>query len=127
MVRVLLYNIEGDKRMRLLLAARRCGLAAVVVPPERQTLPLGALLGAEGFEALPEGEGFSGEMLVMERLCSPFLDAIRAAGAPVALKAVVTEQNLAWSGARLYRELSAEHEAMQSFREKKRPPRHPKR
>ena len=61
--------------------------------------------------------------MVMEALFSPLLDYMRKSGAAVALKAVVTEQNRAWSGAALCRELQREHEAMRSFAAKK--PAHP--
>ena len=40
------------------------------------------------------------------------LEALKAAGAPPALKAVLTGANAAWSFARLVRELSAERRAM---------------
>lgn len=43
---------------------------------------------------------------------SAFLDALRRSRAAVALKAVATEHNVAWSSAALCRELQREHEAM---------------
>jgi hypothetical protein len=44
---------------------------------------------------------------------------MRKNGASVALKAVVTEQNSAWSAAALCRELRREHEAMRACASKK--------
>ena len=64
------------------------------------------------------GDGFAEEMLVMEALSSELLDAMRASGAAVSLKAVVTEHNVGWSAAQLCRELRREHEAMQRLRPK---------
>ena len=47
---------------------------------------------------------------------SPLLDTLRREGVPVALKAVVTEQNKGWSAAALCRELRREHEAIRAQR-----------
>ena len=44
------------------------------------------------------------------------LDALRREGLRVALKAVVTDTNVAWSSELLHRELAAEHAAMQRRR-----------
>ena len=123
MSKVLLYNITGEKCMKIRIAALRLGLEPIEVPAEAFAHPLGYLLGLEGFEPAEGSETFSGEMLVMEMLSSPLLDALRAVGAPVALKAVVTEQNRGWSSAALFRELGREHEAMRVYASKK--PVHP--
>ena len=119
MAKILLYNITGEKLMKLRIAALCLGLEAVKVPAEDFAHPLGYLLGVEGFGPAEESAAFSEEMLVMETLSSPLLDAMRSAGATVALKAVVTEQNLAWSSAALCRELGREHEAMRAYAQKK--------
>ena len=123
MSKVLLYNITGEKLMKIRIAALRLGLEVIEVPPEGFSHPLGYLLGLDGFGPAERCETFSGEMLVMETLSSPLLDALRSAGAPVALKAVVTEQNRAWSSAALFLELGREHEAMRAYSSKK--PVHP--
>jgi hypothetical protein len=85
------------------------------------------LLGLEAFLPSNAAERFEEEMLVMETLSSPLLDALRAGGTPVALKAVVTEQNKAWSAAALCRELKREHEAMRAYAPKKHVHQHKKR
>lgn len=120
MAKVLLYNItDADKLMKIRIAALRAGLEAVEVKPADFAHPLGRLLGLEGYGPA-EGEApFADEMLVMEALSSPLLDALRASGATVALKAVVTEQNKSWSSAALCRELKREHEAMRAWAPKK--------
>ena len=118
MAQVLLYNITDDaKRQKIGLAAWKLGIAARSVKPEEYSQPLGWLLGLEGFSpAEGEAELFSQEMLVMHGLSSQqfsgFLDALRRNRVPVALKAVATEHNVAWSSATLCRELQQEHEAM---------------
>ena len=62
---------------------------------------------------------FSDEMLVMaffpQGMMNVFLQALRRAGvSPIALKAVLTPTNAAWSSAQLHEELSREHAAMMS-------------
>ena len=119
MTRVLLYNITGEKLMKIRIAALRLGLQLLEIPEESFAHPLGYLLGLPGFAPSEEKVAFSDEMLVMETLSSPLLDALRQSGATVALKAVVTEQNLAWSSAALCRELGREHAAMKAHAQKK--------
>lgn len=123
MAKVLLYNIKGEKLMKIRSAAALLGIAAVEVPEDAQAHPIGCMMGYEGFALSDAEERFADEMLVMETLFSPLLDYMRKNGATVALKAVVTEQNKAWSGAALCRELQREHEAMRSLTPKK--PEHP--
>lgn len=119
MVKVLLYNIHGEKLGKIRTAAALLGITAVEVPEDAFAHPVGYVLGYEGFEASDAAEPFGDEMLVMEALFSPLLDYMRKNGAAVALKAVVTEQNVGWSGAALCRELRREHEAMRSLTAKK--------
>lgn len=91
------------------------GIRVCPVEPGEQGLSLGALLGM-----LPRGTFVGqvpGEMLVMahfpEGMLSDFLAGLRALGLkPVAAKAVLTLNNLPWTGPQLYRELLREHEAM---------------
>lgn len=119
MAQILLFNIGADKLRRIRPLALRLGLGCRCVAPEDFSRPLGALCGREGFEAQAGEESaapFTAEMLVMDGL-SPaqfhgLLDGLRRERATIALKAVVTEANLAWAAARLQRELAAEHEAM---------------
>ena len=128
MPKVLLFNIhDADKRMKIRVAALRAGLEAVEVGEADFARPIGSLFGLEGFAPAAEAESFSEEMLVMETLSSPLLDAMRASGAAVALKAVLTEQNSAWSAAALCRELKREHEAMRAYAPKKPVHQHKKR
>lgn len=120
MARVFLFNIhDEEKRVKIQLAALRCGLKSVVVPPEDFSLPVGALLGEPGYARAEAGEGFDTEMLLMEEMDGAFLDLLRQGHTPVALKAVVTEQNKIWTAEALCRELGREHKAMQKFTAKK--------
>ena len=127
MTRILLYNIKGEKEMKIRLAAYRLGLTCVSVAPSDFGRPLGLLLGLPGYAPGGEAaEDFPDEMLVMEELSSELLDAMRAMGVSVALKAVVTESNRAWSAAALCAELKKEHEAMRRAAPKKQQNRHPR-
>ena len=62
-------------------------------------------------------QGFSDEMLVMaffpQGMVNAFLQTMRRAGiSPIALKAVLTPTNAAWSSTQLHEELAREHAAM---------------
>ena len=119
MSRILLYNIHGDKLAKIRAAASLLGLTLIEVSEEEFSHPIGYVLGYEDFTPSETAESFPDEMLVMETLTSPLLDAMRRNGATVALKAVVTEQNQGWSGAALCRELRREHEAMRAYASQK--------
>ena len=119
MARVLLYNIQSEEKgMKIRLAAFRLGIACQVVSPEDFAAPVGYLLGLTGYgRGEAAAASFSDEMLLMEGLrggqLNAFIDALRTARVPVALKAVVTEHNVGWSSLRLHEELCREHAAMQ--------------
>lgn len=119
MARILLYNIRGEKLKKIRTASALLGITPIEVPEDAHAHPVGYLLGYEGFAPSDAAEHFDDEMLVMELLFSPLLDYMRKSGATVVLKAVVTEQNRAWSGAALCRELQREHEAMRAYASKK--------
>ena len=119
MATVLLYNLrDTDKRMKLKLCLYRLGLKCLDVAPEDFGHPVGYLLGLKGYGPGKTEESFEDEMLVMHDLSrqqfSALLDKLRQEHVPVALKAVVTETNAAWSSSRLHRELAAEHAAMRA-------------
>ncbi len=126
MPEVLLYNLnDPDKLRRLRSVLLRQGIGARAVRYEEYGHPIGFLTGYEGFEAGAPytGEDFSDEMLLLDgfssRELSALLDALRAARATVALKAVVTEHNAAWNSAQLHAAVKEEHETMRELRERK--------
>ncbi len=121
MAMVLLYNFQDPaRRMAVKLCLHRQGISCRDVAPEEQGHPLGLLLGREGFDPGAAAAAFTEEMLVLHDLSpaqlNSLLDALRRDGLRIALKAVVTETNIAWSSERLHRELRAEHAAMQGRR-----------
>ena len=131
---VLLYNLsDAEKAARIRFVLFKLGLPWREVRLEEFSLPVGRLAGLElDGEEEEAAEPFTGEMLVLCDLSRPqfgaLLDQLRQARAPVALKAVLTEHNALWSSHRLYRELSAEHEAMKGLapRQAKKNSRHKK-
>lgn len=125
MAQILLFNIPGEKLKRIRPLAFKLGIVCREIAPEDFSKTLVALCGRAG-EAAADGVDetltVGGEMLVMDSLSSAqfhaLLDGLRRERAAVALKAVVTESNARWSAGRLYRELSAEHEAMEKLKGK---------
>ena len=122
---VLCYNLQPEKLSRLRVLALRLGIGVRTVEPEKFGLPVGALAGVmEPPETVEEAEPFSDEMLVMAHfrpgMLDAFLNGFRQSRIPsVKLKAMLTETNAGWSGARLHREIRAEHEQMEAMRKQK--------
>ncbi len=122
---IILFNIGGEKLRRIRSIAEALEIDCALAEKRDHARPLGELIGLDmPFPAPEEAEPFSEEMLIMHELDEPtfaaLLQSLRREGAPVALKAVVTEHNLYWSPAALARELSREHEAMLELLRKRR-------
>ena len=129
---LLLFNIQDpEKKTAIRLTALRLGLRCREILPERQGETLEALLsGGVADPAQPEGEAFTDELLLMHGLGQTefheLLDTLRREGQSVRLKAVVTEHNRKWTAQRLYRELCAEEQAMQRWKQQNRNKTHKK-
>lgn len=126
MAEVLFYNIKNPEKLRRLRTVLlRQGIAGRAVRYEEYGHPIGYLTGYEGFAPAGPytGEDFTDEMLLLDGFASGelsrFLDALRAARAAVALKAVVTEHNAPWTSAELHAAVKEEHETMRELRERK--------
>lgn len=124
MASIFLYNIkDAEKLNRIRAVALRRGVRLRAVNYEEYGHPLGWLCGREGFAPAESytAADFTDEMLVLEglsgRALSELLDALRTARAQVALKAVVTDTNAAWSSAALHAAVLEEHNTMQRLRE----------
>ena len=123
---LLLFNIQDpEKKTAIRLTALRLGLRCREILPERQGETLEALLsGGVADPAQPEGEAFTDELLLMHGLGQAefheLLDTLRREGQSVRLKAVVTEHNRKWTAQRLHRELCAEEQAMQRWKQQNR-------
>lgn len=118
MAKVLLFNLQGEKRQKILFLLIRLGIACREVSPAEQGKTIEALTerrAAAAVGAAPTPP-FTDEMLVMDALSREqfhgLLDGLRSAQSPVALKAVVTEQNLGWTAAELHDALLEEHKSL---------------
>ena len=115
---LLCYNLEKEKYGKIRLAAMRFKIRMRPVSQEEYGQPLAALCGGEGGAASPGVEPFQDEMLVMayfpQVLVTQLLQALRKAGAAIALKAVLTPTNAAWSSLTLHGELCKERQALES-------------
>ena len=129
---LLLFNIhDPEKKTAIRLTALRLGLRYREILPERQGETLEVLLsGKAANPAQPEGEAFADELLLMHALSQAefheLLDTLRREGQSVRLKAVVTEHNRKWTAQRLHRELCAEEQAMQRWKQQNRNKSHKK-
>ena len=129
---LLLFNIQDpEKKTAIRLTALRLGLRCREILPERQGETLEALLSVGAANpAQPEGEAFADELMLMHALSQEefheLLDTLRREGQSVRLKAVVTEHNRKWTARRLHRELCAEEQAMQRWKQQNRNKTHKK-
>ena len=122
----LLWGLDpADPGLAPLRAAQKLGIALRAVPPaalgrtvaELCGLPAGPKAPAVPAPAAPAGSAFSPAPALI--LCGlpeaerdALLEALRAAGAAVPLKAIVTPTNQHWPFGRLLAELAAEHAAL---------------
>ena len=119
MAKALLFNITGDKQKKLQFLCMQYGITPIEGGGEDGRKPLGSILGKAGYSAASTLDApFSEEMLVLDGLSSDqfhgLLNGMQMLQATVTYKAVTTEHNLAWTPAKLLRELMAEHEALQN-------------
>ena len=117
MPKALLFNIAGDKKKKLQFLLMQYGITAIEAMPSEYNQPLARLLGKTALSPAPSLDvPFFDEMLVLDDLSSQqfhgLLNGMQMRQAQVTYKAVTTEHNLNWTAARLYRELLAEHEAL---------------
>lgn len=119
---VLYYSPERADKTRILKSVLvRMGIRIKNIGPDRVGQKVGYLAGLDGFAEQSEEQGgmlpvIPEEMMVLHGFSSSRLDELlvqlRRAKASVALKAVLTESNCAWSFYQLYEEIRAEHEMM---------------
>ena len=130
---LLCYNLNEDKARGVRMAATRLKIRVRRVEAQEYALPLAVLCGLESaaqeaaqMDTVTEpAEGtaaFADEMLVMALfppgMMELFLQTMRRMGVTsIALKAVLTPTNAAWSSAWLRDELSREREAIRAGQE----------
>lgn len=122
--KVLLFHISGKKQNQIKKLCSLLGIAAVSVDESRHGEQIGVLAGITGFKGKTDSNSktVSAEMLVFSGMDSEemdrFLSEYKKNGIePVALKAVVTPDNIFWTAEQLFRELMMEccHYKKQDF------------
>ena len=117
---VLCYRVEDSKGAKLRLLCIKNKIKCVFVKPEQYLQPIGSFAGAaEGNTLQYTGDVLPNEMMVLAGFSSAqldsFLNAYRQAKIPpIALKAVLTQNNRSWNALELHEELKKEHLAMQA-------------
>ena len=114
---ILVFNIPADKLSKLRFTCMRLGIQVCPVEAADYGQTIGALCGmAERTEAPAPEETFTEDMLVMngfnQQLANRLLAALKQGRLPIRLKAVVTPTNALWNPVELYKELTAEREAI---------------
>ena len=114
---ILTFNLNENRLSKLRFLCMKLGLLVRAVPAESCNQPLSVLCGLE--EAVPAApaEPFSEELLVFchmdNALVNRFLQTAKQMRfAPVALKAILTPTNAAWTPVQLCRELQQERQAI---------------
>lgn len=116
MAKVLLYNIEAGKAVKIKMLCRKFFIDTQEVKKEQYGLKIAALLEETSDTAATPDESFDEEMLYFADINGGFLsillDGLRKKKAQVALKAVKTDTNMNFTSVELYRELTAERAAL---------------
>ncbi len=116
MAKVLLFNIEDRKGIGIKNLCRKLYIESQDVAKDQFGHKLGYLIGLTDDDTQTVGEDFDGEMLYLVDIdggmLSIFLRQLRLKKLPVALKAVKTDTNVTFTAYELYRELSAERDAI---------------
>ena len=114
---ILTFNLSDARLSKLRFLCMKLGLGVKPVPAEDFSQPIGALCGvADRIDAAP-AEAFPEEMLIFCHMdnaaVNRFLQTAKQMRyAPVALKAILTPTNAAWTPAQLCAELKDERAAV---------------
>ena len=116
---LLAYQIDPGKLGRMQVVCLRLGIRVQAVDPADFGQPIGALAGVLPRAADVPAAPLPGQMPVMPHSragrLGGMLQGFRAAHIPpVALKAMLTDTNAAWTAPALYAEIAKEHAAMHS-------------
>ncbi|MCH5304616.1 MAG: DUF3783 domain-containing protein [Ruminococcus sp.] len=118
MQQILLYNIDTKKSINIKNICRKLNISYNDVKKEDYGYKLCFLLNLSDDSSIGEGEDFRSEMLFIAGLSDDtlniFLSMLRKKRCTVELKAVLTETNRNYNSYELYKEISAEHIAMQN-------------
>ena len=106
---LLAYQIDPKKLGKMQIVCLRLGIRVQAIDPADFGQTIGALAGVLPREPDAPAAPLPGEMLVMAHFRPGLLE-----GMPVALKAMLTDTNAAWTATALYAEIAREHAAMHS-------------
>lgn len=114
---ILLFRINRDKYAVIQNVCRTLGIRIIDVARKDYSQKLGTLAQIQGFtrEAKKyDGPEFPAEMLIFSEMNSDQVDAFlaeykKAGVEPIALKAVITGNNIFWTAERTQKELLREH------------------
>ena len=114
---ILTFNLNDNRLAKLRFLCMKLGLAVKPVPAEDCCQPISALCGLSDPADAAPAEAFSEEMLVFCHMdnaaVNRFLQTAKQMRfAPVALKAILTPTNAAWTPAQLCAELRDERAAV---------------
>lgn len=114
---ILTFNLNETRLSRLRFLCMKLGLAVRPVPAEDFCQPISALCGLSAPAEAAQAEAFPEEMLIFCHMdnaqVNRFLQTARQMRfAPVALKAVLTPTNAAWTPVQLCAELKDERAAV---------------
>lgn len=117
---VLLYNFDRLRLKEVRKALAPLKVRIKTVPKEQFLQPVGYVAGIDGILPSDEknsGESFTDEMLVMYGFGNEKIDLLisllkHCPVEKVDLKAVITPHNVYWDSIRLYKEVKADHDAM---------------
>ena len=114
---ILTFNLTDARLSKLRFLCMKLGLAVKPVPAEDCCQPISALCGLSDPADAAPAEAFSEEMLVFCHMdnaaVNRFLQTAKQMRfAPVALKAILTPTNAAWTPAQLCAELKQERAAV---------------
>lgn len=122
--KILLFHVDGKKASRIQTLCRTLHFQTKIVSGTQYRNSLGYVAGITGIPPIGQDDHtgltdlshdpFQKEMLIFSGMTSEeldlFLSSYRESGMePIALKAVITPDNVFWSIGRLYRELEKEH------------------
>ena len=113
---VLIYNLSPQKAAKLQMLCRKLNLSSACVEKDSFGYTLAYLLGLSDDDTKTSGDDFDTEMIYMSGIYGGMLqlllDQMRRNKLIIPLKAIQTEHNLGFSSYELYKELSAEREAI---------------
>ena len=114
---ILTFNLNENRLAKLRFICFKLGILVKPVPQDRFDHHIASLIGQCEPETEPGRNTFSDEMLLFHNMSDHQLDQFLATCkqqrfAPVALKAIVTPDNTAWTAVELHAELWQERQAV---------------